>query len=140
MLGTLGCFRFPPSGLSCIERLTMTLQKGSERPALGRTGPTQHASNQEREMGLSLRSAHSSNPVLDTNVENGWKTGDSLKSCCSLENWPCWAERGMLHLLQNKKRGDKRRMRWRDKGARARICLISGDNFPSSCAPCLYAV
>lgn len=38
------------------------------------------------------------------------------------------------------KKGEERSMRWRDKGARARICLISGDNFPSSRALCLYAV
>lgn len=31
-------------------------------------------------------------------------------------------------------------MCWRDKGARARICLISGENVPSSHALCLYAV
>ena len=61
-----------------------------------------------------------------------------VKSRRSLENWRCRAERGTLHLLL--KKGEERRMCWRDKGARARICLISGDVFPSSCAPCLYAV
>ena len=87
-------------------------------------------------MGLSLRSAHSSNPVLDT--EKLRMDGEKETHCRSLENWLCWAVGGMLHLLQGK--GDERSMCWRVKGARARICLVSGDYFPSSRALCPYAV
>lgn len=107
-------YRFPPSGLNC-SRATDDGAAGRIRrdQRLDRTGPTQQVSNQEREsereMGLSLRSAHSSIRVMDTEQlrMNGWKGGRLIaKSRCSLEDWPRWAERGTLHLLQIKERSD----------------------------------
>lgn len=42
---------------------------------------------------------------------------------------------GARHAPSPADKGEERRMRWRDKGAKARISLISGDVFPSYRAP-----
>lgn len=101
-------FRFPPSGQNCSRATEWRRSRRTDQTRPGRPGPTQQVS--KREMGLSLRSAHSSNPVLDTDKlrMDEMMEGRRLivKSCRSLENWRCWAERGTLHLLLKKEKSD----------------------------------
>lgn len=80
-----------------VELLTTEPQDGSDETSTN--WPTQLVKPRKREMGLSLRSAHSSRPAHRKPEDGCERRRLSVKSCWSLENRPRWVERGTLHLL-----------------------------------------
>lgn len=126
-----GCFASHWVDWTKVELLMMEPQGGSGKTGARLIRLHECQTNRKREMGLFLPSAHSSSPG-HRKRKDGWMNGKEETRSCR-----CEAEWGDASSPVNK--GEDERMRWRDKGARARI-FVSGDNFPSYRAPCLDAV